>query len=67
MNDQESAEDYWDSETLAAKLQVSEATLSRMRQTGTGPAYFMVGKQARYRSQSVEAWIRAQEKLTGAA
>jgi hypothetical protein len=67
MNYSSNGQEYLDSMELAERFNVSEATLSRMRQDKSGPAYFMVGKQARYRPQSVNAWILAQERATGAA
>lgn len=47
---------------LAERLNVNERTLSEWRIRGYGPAYIRLGKSARYRTESVETWLLAQER-----
>ncbi|WP_431220334.1 helix-turn-helix transcriptional regulator [Leifsonia xyli] len=49
------------SKTVASHLGVSQSTLSRLRKEGDGPAFVMIRGCARYRPESVEAWIAAEE------
>lgn len=47
--------------TLADRLGLTQRTLSEKRITGTGPAFVRIGKSVRYRPESVDAWLLAQE------
>ncbi|WP_277959355.1 helix-turn-helix transcriptional regulator [Frigoribacterium faeni] len=47
--------------TLANRLGLTERTLSEKRITGTGPAFVRIGKSVRYRPESIDAWLLAQE------
>ena len=47
--------------TLADRLGLTQWTLSEKRIMGTGPAYVRIGKSVRYRPESVDAWLLAQE------
>jgi predicted DNA-binding transcriptional regulator AlpA len=47
--------------TLADRLGLTQRTLSEKRITGTGPAYVRIGKSVRYRPESIDAWLLAQE------
>ncbi|NII52107.1 MULTISPECIES: helix-turn-helix transcriptional regulator [Frigoribacterium] len=47
--------------TLADRLGLTERTLSEKRITGTGPAFVRIGKSVRYRPESIDAWLLAQE------
>lgn len=49
--------------TVAARLEVTERTLAEWRVSppGTGPAYLRVGRGVRYRPNSVDSWLLAQE------
>ncbi|WP_062383357.1 helix-turn-helix transcriptional regulator [Demequina iriomotensis] len=48
-------------ETLSAKLGVKITTLAEWRVKGKGPAYIRVGRSPRYRPESIDAWLLAQE------
>ncbi|QCQ17183.1 helix-turn-helix transcriptional regulator [Microbacterium sp. RG1] len=52
--------------TLAEALGTTERTLSEWRIRGTGPAYLRVGRSVRYRPESVDTWLLAQEHLSTA-
>jgi len=47
--------------TLADRLGLTQWTLSEKRIMVTGPAYVRIGKSVRYRPESVDAWLLAQE------
>lgn len=51
-----------DSKQLAEWLGVSRTKVDHMRCDGTGPSYFKVGLQVRYRVADVEAWIERQTR-----
>jgi len=55
----ESFGDYLTVDELAAYLQLSKETLYHWRLEGTGPKATKLGKQLRYSSANVEAWLRA--------
>ncbi len=42
---------------LAARLDLSQRTLERMRNAGSGPRFAKTGKKILYRLQDVEAWL----------
>ncbi|MET3720615.1 helix-turn-helix domain-containing protein [Arthrobacter sp. UYEF21] len=46
---------------LAARLEVTERTLSEWRITGRGPVFIRLGKTVRYRPEAVDTWLLAQE------
>lgn len=50
-----------DSREVAAYLKVSESTLSRWRTDQKGPAYLRLGGIARYRLDTVDAWLASLE------
>lgn len=50
-----------DSREVAAYLKVSESTLSRWRTDRKGPPYLRLGGIARYRLDSVDAWLASLE------
>lgn len=50
-----------DSREVAAYLKVSESTLSRWRTDQKGPPYLRLGGIARYRLDSVDAWLASLE------
>lgn len=53
--------------TLAEALGTTERTLSEWRIRGTGPAFIRVGGRAvRYRPESVDEWLIAQERRSTA-
>ena len=45
----------------AALLEVPERFLNAWRVRGTGPTYFKVGRQIRYRHADLKSWLQAQE------
>jgi hypothetical protein len=57
----------WRSSDVAAFLDVSEATLSRWRKRGLGPGCIHVAGVARYRPETVCAWIESVEGRDGGA
>lgn len=57
----EQAEEYLTPEQLAELLQVSEKTLRRWRNEGTGPPFVRIGRIIRYRKRAALAWLRDQE------
>lgn len=61
----QAGERLWRSKDLAEFLDVSEATLSRWRQRGIGPACIAIGGVARYRPGAVRAWVEAIERRDG--
>ncbi len=44
-------------EKLAARLDLSQRTLERMRNAGSGPRFAKTGKKILYRLQDVEDWL----------
>lgn len=50
-----------DSREIAAYLKVSESTLSRWRSAGQGPPFLRMGGIARYRLDTVDAWLAGLE------
>lgn len=46
---------------LAARLGVSAQTIYDLRSQGRGPAGFRIGKELRFRSSEIEAWLRRME------
>ena len=44
-------------EKLAARLDLSQRTLERMRNSGKGPRFAKAGKKILYRLQDVEDWL----------
>lgn len=54
--------DLIDTKTLAARLDTSEITLSKMRCQGTGPRFVKIGRSVKYRWSDVEAWLERCER-----
>ncbi|WP_223628649.1 helix-turn-helix domain-containing protein [Microbacterium sp. EST19A] len=50
------------SKEVAALLGVSEPTLSRWRSSGDGPPVLVVKGIFRYRPESVEQWVKENER-----
>jgi hypothetical protein len=46
---------------LAARLGLTQRTLSEKRITGTGPAFIRTGKSVRYRPEAVDRWLISNE------
>ena len=44
---------------VSAALHLSRGDLRRMRDSGTGPAYFSIGSTIRYLPADVDAWHRS--------
>ena len=44
---------------VAKILGYKEVGMIRMRQLGTGPAYFKQGRYVKYKPSDVEAWVNA--------
>jgi hypothetical protein len=59
--------DLWRSADVAAYLNVSEATVSRWRKRGVGPGCIHIAGVARYRPETVRAWIESMEDRNGGA
>jgi hypothetical protein len=55
-----------DSRFVAQFLDVSEATVCRMRQDRSGPAFVLVRGRPRYRLGAIHSWIDSQELQNGA-
>lgn len=51
----------------ARYLDISVATLDRMRRNGTGPRYVRVGTQIRYKPEDLVAFVEACAQNTGGA
>jgi len=66
MNTGTSTAPLLDSKTAAAYLGISEATLCRMRQDGSGPAFIDVRGRPRYRDTALIEWVDTQERSTKA-
>lgn len=49
---------------VAAATGLSRSTLAKKRCTGTGPAYFKIGKQVKYDRADVERWILSRRRLS---
>jgi predicted DNA-binding transcriptional regulator AlpA len=45
---------------------LSRSTLAKKRCSGTGPAFFKLGRQIRYDRTDVERWILSRRRLGGA-
>ena len=56
-----------DERALASRLGVTVAALRRWRRFGQGPAYLKLGAAVRYRTEDVEAWLRASTVTPGAS
>lgn len=52
------------SREVATLLHVSPATLTRWRQSGTGPKWASLNGLPRYRSADVGAWVENQTRVT---
>lgn len=61
------ATELWRSVDVAAFLNISEATLSRWRKRGVGPGCIHVAGVARYRPETVRAWVESMEGRDGGA
>lgn len=59
--------DLWRSADVAAFLNVSEATVSRWRKRGVGPGCIHIAGVARYRPETVRAWVESMEGRDGGA
>lgn len=59
--------ELWGSVDLAAFLNISEATLSRWRKRGVGPGCIHIAGVARYRPETVRAWVESMESRDGRA
>lgn len=53
-------------ETLSDRLGVRLTTLAEWRVKGRGPAFLRVGRSPRYRPESVDSWLLAQEHTSTA-
>lgn len=51
---------------LADMLQVSERTIIKMREQGTGPAPQRIGRNIRYSPASIQRWLDAQHEAPDA-
>ena len=54
--------DYWDTDELAAELDVKPLTIVRWRLAKRGPPLTYLGRRILYRKESVRAWLAAQER-----
>ncbi|GAA1050982.1 hypothetical protein GCM10009569_31010 [Arthrobacter russicus] len=61
------APELWRSVDVASFLNISEATLSRWRKRGVGPGCIHVASVARYRPETVRAWVESMESRNGRA
>jgi predicted DNA-binding transcriptional regulator AlpA len=48
---------------LGAKLGKSQAALAQWRYLGVGPKFIKIGRNIRYRSSDVEAWLDVLSRL----
>jgi hypothetical protein len=48
---------YIDTHTLADRTGIAASTLAKLRLTGTGPVYRLVGRRVIYRWADVENWL----------
>jgi len=51
--------DFLTNNEAAEILRISSRTLERLRETGTGPEYFKVGRRVLYRRATLLAWLEA--------
>lgn len=47
---------------VAEMLKLSPYTLARLRKGGGGPAYVKIGGSIRYIKETVQEWVKAQER-----
>jgi excisionase family DNA binding protein len=52
---------------VAELLGVAEVTLAQWAHLGIGPAYFRVGRLARYRKEDIESWMAGRRMACGQA
>jgi hypothetical protein len=50
---------YCDQDAAAAFVCLSPRTLEKLRCTGTGPAFFKIGKRCLYRVEDLVAWVES--------
>lgn len=50
---------------LVIYLKIPKQTIYQWNYRGTGPTYFKVGKQARYRREDVDNWLETQRVPQG--
>ena len=51
-------------DTLAERLGVTRRVIDEWRINGKGPAFIRVGRTPRYRPESVDAWLLANEHVS---
>jgi predicted DNA-binding transcriptional regulator AlpA len=61
-NDVSNGSDLLDEAKLAARLDLSRATLQNWRYAGKGPRYIKIGRLIRYRNPDVDAYLKAQTR-----
>lgn len=49
---------------VAAATGLSASTLAKKRCSGTGPAFFKIGRQVRYSAEDLEVWILSRRRLS---
>lgn len=59
------SEELLTQQQLADELQVSQRTLERWRQQGTGPAFIQVGRSPRYRRSDIDTWLDQRRRTGG--
>lgn len=48
---------------LAEQLRLADETVRYWRHVGVGPRYLKVGRNIRYRTADVEAWLKSREQV----
>ncbi|HEU0029885.1 MAG TPA: helix-turn-helix domain-containing protein [Kofleriaceae bacterium] len=61
-NEVSNGSELLDEAKLAAKLDVSRATLQSWRYAGKGPRYIKIGRLIRYRETDIDSYLRAQTR-----
>ena len=56
-------DEFLTQEEAAAELKVCERTLDRWRRLDEGPPITTLGRRVLYRRSSLQAWLRARERL----
>ncbi|KYK44786.1 hypothetical protein A1D31_35780 [Bradyrhizobium liaoningense] len=49
---------------VSALTGLSSSTLAKRRMTGTGPAFFKIGRTIKYAAQDVDAWVLSQRRTS---
>jgi excisionase family DNA binding protein len=57
--------EYLTEKEAAEILKVSPYTLAKLRKEGNGPPYVKIGGSIRYIKETIQEWVKAQERRRG--